>query len=186
MGLMERHRQGHQPMRAAMNETVQDRRWLALTPTLMAIAGVVLLLLPLRLFGGFVPTPIIPLAVIFFWSLYEPDFIPYPIVFLIGLLQDFLTGGTVGVWASVYLFSQWLILQQRKYFLGREQHVVWLGFSIIVAVISVIIWLEQSLLTRTPLPYMASLWQWVVTIAIYPLLSIAFSFLHKRAIMEEE
>lgn len=169
-----------------MVEASVERNWLSWTPTFMAIGGVLLLLLPLRLFGDVIPTPIIPLAVVFFWSLYEPDFIPYPVVFLIGLFQDFISGGTVGVWASVYLFSQWIILQQRKYFLGRPQHVVWLGFAVTVAMTSVLLWVEYSLLARAFLPYSSSLLQWLVTVAVYPALSLAFSFLHRRAIVEEK
>ncbi len=161
-----------------------DRRWLVIAPLLLALGGVVLLLLPLRLFGGVVPTPIIPLAVIFFWSVYEPDLMPYPLVFLVGIFQDFMMGSIVGVWASIYLLSQWLVLQQRQYFLGRDQHVVWLGFAIIVFIASLVLWLERSLLNGTLLPYTVSIGQWLVTIAVYPALSIAFSFVHERTILE--
>ena len=60
---------------------------------LLGVFGVVILALPVRFFDGAVPTPIIPLVIVFFWSIYGPNYLPALSVFLIGLLQDLLTGG---------------------------------------------------------------------------------------------
>ena len=53
----------------------------SLTPTLLGVLGVIVLALPFRFFEGILPTPIIPLVVVFFWSIYSPDFLPSPSVF---------------------------------------------------------------------------------------------------------
>lgn len=156
----------------------------AATPTLLGLAGVLVLVLPLRLGEGALPTPIIPLVVVFFWSIYSPDFMPSPSVFLIGLLQDLLTGGPLGLWAMVYLVTQFVVTSQRSYFLGREQKVVWLGFVLAAVGASLILWLVMSLMSGGLLPLRALAGQVFVTILIYPVFGLAFRELHQRVLVE--
>lgn len=156
----------------------------AITPTLLGFVGVLILALPLRLFEGLAPTPIIPLVVVFFWSIYSPDHMPSPSVFFIGLLQDLLTGGPLGLWAVVYLVTQFIVSSQRAYFLGREQKVVWLGFTLAAAGASLILWLVMSLMSGIMLPAMDLLIQIAATILIYPLFGAVFRELHSRVLVE--
>ncbi len=156
----------------------------SLTPTLLGILGVLILALPIRFFEGALPTPIIPLVVVFFWSIYSPDFLPSPSVFAIGLLQDLLMGGPLGLWASVYLVTQFAVSSQRAYFLGREQKVVWMGFALAAAVASLMLWLVMSLMSGALLPVGALSAQVAVTILIYPLFGAAFRELHSRVLVE--
>ena len=156
----------------------------ALTPTALGLVGVLLLALPLRLFEGTIPTPLIPLMVIFFWSLYSADYMPSVSTFAIGLLQDILLGGALGVWTTAYLLTQYMILTQRSYFLGREQHVVWMGFLVAAFVAGLIVWLGASVYARAFMPLGPMVWQVLVTFAFYPVLAVAFSSLHERVIVE--
>ena len=156
----------------------------AATPTLLGLVGVLLLAVPLRLFGGLAPTPILPLVVVFFWSVYAPSYLPAASVFLIGVSQDFLSGGPLGLWPAVYLVTQYVVLSQRSYFLGREQHVVWIGFVVAAAAAALILWLIMSLMTRTLLPLHNVAWQMAATVAVFPLFSAAFRRLHRRVIKE--
>ena len=156
----------------------------ALTPTLLGLFGVLVLALPLRLAEGWFPTPIIPLVVVFFWSIYSPDYLPSPSVFIIGLLQDLLMGGPLGLWAVVYLVTQYAVSSQRAYFLGREQKVVWLGFALAAGVASLILWLVMSLMSGVLLPIGALAAQMAATVLIYPLFGAAFRELHSRVLVE--
>ncbi len=160
------------------------RLFKAAAPTILGIFGVIILALPVRFFEGVVPTPIIPLVIVFFWSIYGPNYLPALSVFLIGLLQDFLTGGPLGLWAGVYLVAQFVVMSQRSYFLGREQKVVWLGFALVAAAASVILWLVMSLMSGVLLPAGALLFQMLATVMIYPLFGIAFGELHRRVLVE--
>ena len=156
----------------------------AATPTLLGLIGVLILALPIRLFEGVIPTPILPLLVVFFWSIYGPNYLPSFSIFLIGLLQDFLSGGPLGLWAAVYLLTQYFVMSQRAYFLGREQRVVWLGFSLAAVVAGVMVWLVMSLMSGVSMPIRMLVFQMVATIAIYPVFGIAFGHLHRRVIEE--
>ena len=160
------------------------RLFKAASPTLLGLFGVILLVLPIRLFEGLAPTPIIPLIVVFFWSIYGPDYMPSVSAFFIGLLQDLLSGGPLGLWAGVYLITQYLVLTQRAYFVGREQKVVWLGFAFAAANACVILWLVMSLMSGVLLPVRALLAQMVATVLFFPVFSFAFGELHRRVLVE--
>ena len=160
------------------------RLFKAAAPTLLGIFGVIILALPVRFFDGAVPTPIIPLVIVFFWSIYGPNYLPALSVFLIGLLQDLLTGGPLGLWAGVYLVVQFVVMSQRSYFMGREQKVVWLGFALVALGASVILWLVMSLMSGVLLPAGALLSQMLATVMIYPLFGVVFGELHRRVLVE--
>ncbi len=156
----------------------------AAAPTLLGVIGVMILAAPVRLFEGFAPTPIFPLVIVFFWSVYGPDYLPPFSVFLIGLLQDLLTGGPLGLWAAVYLVTQFIVMSQRAYFLGREQKVVWIGFAFASAGAGLILWLVMSLMSGALLPVRLLLLQLVATVAIYPIFGAVFGELHRRVLVE--
>lgn len=163
----------------------EDRqRILFFVPLLLGLAGVVLLALPLRLFEGTVPTPLLPLVVIYFWTIYAPEYVPSWATFLVGLLQDFLLGGILGIWAGTYLVTQLMILSQRDYFLGRDQLVVWLGFALSASAAGFAVWLILSVLSGSVLTVWPVVWQIAVTIAFYPVPAVLFSGLHERVIRE--
>lgn len=156
----------------------------AALPTLLGLFGAFLLASPLRLFEGAVATPLIPLVVVYFWSLYSPGHLPAASVFAIGLVQDLLSGGPLGLWPAVYLAVQYVALSQQSYFVGREVHVVWMGFAVAAASVSLILWLFMSLLTSTLLPLGGLAWQMLTTVAVYPLFAIVFGNLHRRVLIE--
>ena len=156
----------------------------AMTPTALGLVGVILLALPLRLFEGLAPTPFLPLVVVFFWSIYGPNYLGAPGVFVIGLLQDLLTGGPVGLWPTVYLLVQYLVQTQRAYFQGRAQKVVWMGFAITGVGAALLVWLVMSVITGSLLPITQLTVQMLATIAIFPIVSSLFGHLHRRVIVE--
>lgn len=156
----------------------------AATPTLLGLIGVFLLALPIRIAEGLVPTPLLPLVIVFFWSIYGPSYLPAASVFAIGLLQDFLSGGPLGLWPGVYLVTQYIVLSQRSYFLGREQKVVWMGFAFAAAGAALILWLVMSLMSGALLPVSGLAFQMAMTVVTYPIFSAGFAHLHRRVIVE--
>ena len=93
-------------------------------------------------------------------------------------------GGPLGLWASVYLVTQFAVSSQRAYFLGREQKVVWMGFALAASVASLMLWLVMSLMSGALLHVGALAAQVVATILIYPLFGAAFRELHSRVLVE--
>lgn len=153
-------------------------------PTALGLFGVLLLSSPIRLFEGLVPTPLLPLVVVYFWAIYSPNHLPAIGVFLIGLFQDLLTGGAIGLWPLIYLSISLLVTSQRSYFQGREQRVVWLGFAVSSSIAGLIVWLFSSLLAGGILPLLPLVLQLMTTILAYPIIAALFTELHGRVITE--
>jgi rod shape-determining protein MreD len=168
---------------SARGETL-TRLFRAATPTALGLFGAVLLAAPLRLFQGWAATPLIPLVVVYFWSLYAPRYLPAASIFAIGIIQDLLMGGPLGLWPAVYLAVQYVAISQQAYFLGREIYVVWIGFAVAAASVSLIIWLFMSLKSAMLLPIGGLAFQMATTIAVYPLFAAAFGDIHRRVIIE--
>jgi len=156
----------------------------AATPAMLGFLGVILLASPIRLFGDGLPTPFIPLIIIYFWSLYSPGHLPAASVFFMGLLHDLLSGGPIGLWPTVYLVMQQIAISQQAYFLGREITVVSIGFAVAALVVSLIVWLSMSLISATLLPLGGLFWQMLVTVACFPFFALAFGRLHRRVVIE--
>ena len=170
-----------------MAEPTRARSVLAsVLPALALVLAVLLLLVPLRLFQGYVPTPLLPFIVIFLYALYDPDALPAPVIFAAGLLQDLLYGGPLGVWPSVYLLSLYLVTGQRTYFLGRAPDVVWLGFGVVLLVAMLLLWAEMSILSGGWLPLWPAVYQFVITGALYPVGAYLFFYLRARQGVREE
>ncbi|MEM8937592.1 MAG: rod shape-determining protein MreD [Pseudomonadota bacterium] len=156
----------------------------AAAPTFFAFFGVLLMAAPLRLFEGVAPTPIIPLFFVFYWSIYAPNYLPAPSVFAVGLLQDFLTGGPLGLWAAVYLAAQFVVMSQRSYFAGRDRSVVWMGFLMAALGVALLFWLTMSLMAGRLLPLGGLAYQLAATVILYPVFDLFFGRLHRRVLVE--
>ncbi|MEM6414165.1 MAG: hypothetical protein AAF720_05855 [Pseudomonadota bacterium] len=156
----------------------------SIAPTILGLFGVLLLASPIRLFEGFVPTPLLPLVVVYFWAIYSPTHLPALGVFFIGLCHDLLAGGPIGLWPLIYLSISFLVTTQRPYFQGREQRVVWLGFAVSAFIAGTSVWLVSSVLAGTVLPFLPLAYQLLATIAVYPIVAGLFAELHERVITE--
>lgn len=166
------------------------RLFTAAAPTFVGLFCVLLVSLPVRPLGGFAPMPVLPLIVVFFWTIRSPDQLPSPSVFALGLLQDFLSGGPLGLWAAAYLCVQYVVLTQRSYFSGRAIQVLWAGFAVSAGITFVVVWLASSLLISAnlnvgrllnPLPLLATL---AATVLVYPPVAALFGMLHTRFFRE--
>ena len=158
----------------------------AAAPALILLAGVVLLAVPLRLFQGTVPTPVLPLLIVFLYALYDPEGLPAPMIFAGGLLHDLLYGAAFGPWASVYLLVAVLVSTQRTYFLGRARDVVWIGCCVALTAALLVLWAEMSLLKGAWQPILPATYQFLVTMLLYPFAAYVFFWLRARQGVREE
>jgi len=152
----------------------------AAAPVLIALAGAVLLALPLRLFEGLAPTPLIPLAAVFHWSARDPDRMPAPAVLAVGLAQDLLTGAPIGLYATLYLAVRWLVLSQDDFLHGRDRGALWGGFALAGAAATVFLWGAAGLEAGRIASIVPALKQIAFTALLYPVLAAAFDRIDGR------
>lgn len=136
---------------------------------LLMLTGVVLMVTPINLFGGLLPTPIFPLYVVFLYGLDRPSSLPPFVTFAGGLLHDLLYGAVIGPWASIYLLVHAAIIWQRSYFAGRDTMVLTTGFGLVSLASMLLYWFEMSILSERTMPLWPLLAQTTVTIAVFPI-----------------
>jgi rod shape-determining protein MreD len=105
--------------------------------------------------------------------------LPPVVVFTIGLLQDILSGALVGSGAVVLLLVYGVIVSQRIVFLNKSFLVVWFGFMMVALGAGALSWLFASAFSGRLISPGAALFQVLVTMAIYPLLTWILHGVHR-------
>jgi rod shape-determining protein MreD len=121
--------------------------------------------------------PVIPalaMASVYYWSVFRPDLMPPWVIFLIGLFQDLLGGGPIGVQILGLLLIHVLVETQRRFFAHATFAMLWIVFAFFAAGVEFLIWILSSLLLETLVDPSAVLLQYFATVAAYPLLSWLF------------
>ena len=142
-------------------------------------------MVPLHIPGFARVAPLLPLIAVYHWAIYRPRLLPASAVFVIGVLQDTLTGTPIGVNALVFIGVYGVVLSQRRFFAGKSFAVVWLGFAVVAAGAALSSWILVSVSNLTLVAPLAVLFQYLMTLGVFPLL--AWVFLRwQRAFLESE
>ena len=123
--------------------------------------------------------PAVAMCCVWFWSVFRPDAMPPPVVFLIGLLLDLLGYLPLGVGIFTLLAVHGVALVLRRGLSLRGFAWVWLVFAGVAAAASLAIWLMVMLLTLRLLSPYPAIFIGVVTIAIFPVLAVPFAGAHR-------
>jgi rod shape-determining protein MreD len=133
---------------------------------------------PLRIASGPDLMPMLPLMTLYIWSTVRPRFIPPIVIFVIGILNDVLTGGVLGVWALAYLIALTIARSRDEDGPTREFGPVWIRFLVILAIAIPVAWSAGSLAIGQPAPVRPLLIEGVASALMFPLL--AFLFIRRR------
>lgn len=150
-----------------------------ITPFLITFGLVLFSQIPMHLPAPVPVTPAFAFASIYFWTLHNPDMLPAPAVFAIGLLQDILSGVPLGLNAFAMLVAYGIIVSQRRYFFGRSFMVLWWGFAVMALFIGLLQWVTISLLSGQLLSVAAIAIEQMTAAALYPVLAYLFVAAHR-------
>ena len=145
-----------------------------LTPFLLTLILMFFSMLPLHIPGLTLIMPTLGLMSVYHWTVYRPNLMPVYAVFILGLFQDFLSSGDIGLYALAYLIVYGITISQNRFLVGKSFFIVWLGFTLITAVSTSMIWLLISLLNQTIISPEFAIYQFLLSVAIYPLLAKLF------------
>lgn len=90
----------------------------ALVPALLSSFLIILTLLPLRAPEVAPLTPALGLTAVYYWAVFRPDLLPAWLAFLLGLLQDLLTGAPLGTGVILLVSMHFFVAAQRKIFVN--------------------------------------------------------------------
>jgi rod shape-determining protein MreD len=150
-----------------------------LIPAGLSVLLVLVTVVPFPIPGYAAIVPMAVLASVFFWAIHHPSFLPPVVVFIIGLVQDILTGALLGSGAVVLLLVYGVIVSQRGFFHNKSFMVVWLSFAMVVPVAGALMWLFASVFAGQLILPQALGFQVLATITIYPILTWMFHGVHR-------
>jgi rod shape-determining protein MreD len=102
----------------------------SIVPVALGILGVFIANFPVSVLGGLVPPPLLVFMPLYFWGMVRPDLMTPAWVFVLGILQDLLSGGPPGVWAASFLGAYFLIDRQRDMLAGLSGVGAIAGFAV--------------------------------------------------------
>lgn len=157
-----------------MNETMWqrlDRYARSLVPFAMTVMLVLITMVPVPIPSYALIVPMLSLISVYYWVIHRPGLLPPAAVFVIGLIQDLLSGSPLGVYPVVLLLVYGVAYSQRRFFFAKSFLIVWWGFLLISFVAVLVNWALHSLLLGTLISSPAAVFQFLVTVALYPPLS---------------
>ena len=116
-------------------------------------------------------TPGFTLMAAYHWTIYRPDLLPALPVFLIGTIQDLLSGGLPGVTAVALLVARAIVLPRRHYFVDRPFPFIWAGFTLLTGGAMLFSWALHSLLAAELLDLRGPVLRAVLTVSVFPIAS---------------
>jgi len=140
-------------------------------PVFSALALVLLTQLQYRIAFLENSFPFLSLIAVYYWSIYKPRLMPVMAVFILGLLQDILSGGPLGLMSLLLLLTRLFVVQQGSRFLEKEFLFNWLVFIVVSVLFGLSLWAISSLYLRDLQNIWTVLSQGALTIAIYPIVA---------------
>ncbi len=145
-----------------------------LTPFVLTLILVVIGVVPLHIPGFARVAPLLSLMAVYHWAVYRPELLPAFAVFLIGLLQDILSGTPIGVNAMVFLGVYGIVVSQNRFFTGKSFVIIWLGFALVAGVAELARWALVSAYYVTFVEPRAVIVQYFLTLGLFPFLAWVF------------
>ena len=145
-----------------------------LTPSLVTLLCVLIGRMPLGVPHLGTVVPLLSLAAVFFWTVRRPDLLVPGAVFLVGLVDDALGGTPFGLGALELLLVRWLVVTQRRVFLGKPFALMWWGFAVVAPVAVAGAWLAGGIARGAFVPAGPMAVQLVLTLVTFPAVAWLF------------
>ena len=116
--------------------------------------------------------PLLPLIALFLWSTIRPYFIPPIVIFVVGILQDLLTSGPMGVWALAYLVALTVMRVRKEDSTTRDLGPLWFRFVATTAIAVVVAWAGGSLAISGPAAIQPMAIEAAASILMFPLIAL--------------
>lgn len=149
------------------------------TPAMLTLLLILLDVVPLRLPAFAVITPSFALMSVYYWTMYRVELMPAPVVLALGVFQDIVSGGPLGVGAFVLLMTHGIVLTQRRVLMRRSFAVGWAGFVGVALVAFLLNWLIMAVLHLALFNPLAAGMQYLMTVALYPVVAWLLLAVHR-------
>lgn len=156
-----------------------DRTARNLMPVGTTIVAMLVGMVPLPLPGYASVTAPLMLMCLFYWVIHRPDLLRPILVFMIGILQDLIGGTPIGMTPLALILAYWLLITQRRFFLGRSFVMLWIGFALVAALAAAVQWLVFAVMTASLLDATPAIVQALLGVALFPLVAYLLQRMHR-------
>ena len=119
---------------------------------------------------GFVQVaPSMTIISVYFWAIARPDLLPLYAVFILGLIEDALVGGPLGIQAIVLVLVAYFVSTQRHFFTFAPFGYIFSTFILVVSAGLGVNWLLNSLYYWQVWEFMPLLVKAAMTVIFYPI-----------------
>jgi len=134
---------------------------------------------PLGLSADAYPSPDILFCIVAYWSTRRPEATALLAVFALGLTRDLMTDTPVGAGALTLVFASEFLKTLSNGLSRRSFTTEWLLLATVLAMVLLSQWVIVLILLAHP-PYLIDLgYQWLATMALYPVLALVFRWLFR-------
>ena len=116
---------------------------------------------------------------LYFWSIYRPSLLSPAYVFILGLLFDFILHYPLGLHAFLFVMAQWIIRDQRLFFLGQPYIIVWIGFSFTCFLMLFLEWLFFTVFMSNVFDFKHIMFSTLISTLIFPLITLLFNLISR-------
>lgn len=116
-------------------------------------------------------SPAFLLMGIYFWTISRPSLLPLPVVFLIALIFDIVSGSVVGLHTLAFMIIVVLVKSQRRYLMGQPWLVLWAGFAIAMLILGLIQFLVFAIQSGNVPPLWILPVNVLISVLAYPLMT---------------
>lgn len=145
-----------------------DRSLKLALPIVVTMLALLLSIVPLPIPEYSMLAPNFVLICAFYWIVHRPDLFPAWGAFVVGLLDDALSGAPMGLNALVLLLVHYAIVAQHKFFRGKAFWLIWSSFALIATGAAVVTAIVAYAAAHLSVPFGLFATQLALTIAIYP------------------
>lgn len=165
-------------------ESKSETGFRAILPFASTLVMVLLMQLQYSLFFLDNLFPFLSLAAVYYWCIFKPHLMPVTVVFFLGLLQDILSGGPLGMTALLLLVVRIFVVQQGSRFLEQEFLFNWLVFIIVALIFGLATWAIASIYLTESQNYWNSFGQSMLTIGIFPIVVLVLGWVRKLLVTD--
>ncbi|MCP4395215.1 MAG: rod shape-determining protein MreD [Alphaproteobacteria bacterium] len=152
-------------------------------PILVSFIFVIISVIPSRIDGFDEIKPVLSIITVFFWTIYRPDIFGIFSAFLVGLFEDVIGAGSLGINALVFMVMHQIIDSRRRFFIGSSFPVLWSKFAAVTAVAFVMKYILFAATTGMLAPMPMFIFSYITTGACY--LLVGMICVYARIFLEE-
>ncbi len=148
----------------------------------------------LMLFFSYVPLdfpisnqirPSVGMICAYFWLLHRPDVFNLFSAYVLGLVEDAISSAPVGSNIFAMLVMYLLVTNLSRFFNAKPFVIIWYGFALFSLVTFLSKWLLVSVYYSHFLPLATVMFSYLMTVAVYPILSVINVFVQNRLMTDE-